>query len=92
MEVVITGKEQGDDGVATASGGSNCAFIIDIGIKAGEARDAEKTLVNLKLECYCHSSSGMATVETFRSGVVCEIKRSNRRWRRMLARAAEGVY
>ena len=102
VEVVITGKEQGDGAGATstANGGSNlhanCAFIIFVGIKAGGARDlkahtcnkdAERTLVNLKLECYCHSSSGMATIETFRSGVVCEIKRSNRRWRRMLARA-----
>jgi 23S rRNA A1618 N6-methylase RlmF len=87
VEVVIAGKEQRDDGVcsATASGGNNSAFIIDVGIKAGEARNAEKTLVNLKLECYCHSS-GMATIEAFRSGVVCEIKRSNRRWRRMLAK------
>ena len=102
VEVVITGREQGDGAGATstANGGSNCAFIIVVGIKAGGARDlkaetgnkdAERTLVNLKLECYCHSSSGMATIETFRSGVVCEIKRSNRRWRRMLARA-EGAY
>ena len=95
VEVVITGKEQRGDGVGaacTANGGSNYAFIIDVGIKAGEARDAEMTLVNLKLECYCHSSSGMATIDTFRSGVVCEIKRSNRRWRRMLATRAEGAY
>jgi 23S rRNA A1618 N6-methylase RlmF len=91
--------EQGDKGdCADASGSSIGAFIIDITLKAIEANEARvdgdaggkrKSLVSVKLQCYCHSPSGGTTIETFRSSLEGEIKRSNRRWRRKLERAED---
>ena len=86
--------EGGGDGASTSDESINGAFIIDISMKTVKANDAgvdsnvgSKSLVRVKLQCYCHSSSGLAAIKIFRSSLEGEIKRCNRRWRRMMTRA-----
>lgn len=93
-EISVTGHRGKGGDAATSSGSSvGDAVIIDIAMKIIEANEAgvnsnagSKGLVSLKLQCYCYSSSGLAAIEIFRSSLEGEIKRCNRRWRRMLAR------
>lgn len=86
--------EQGDDGATTSDGGIGGAFIIDISMKTIKADEVgvdsnagSKSLVRVKLECFCRSSLGLAAIDIFRSNLEGEIKRCNRRWRRMMTRA-----
>lgn len=88
------GKGEGGDGATTRDVSIGGAFIIDISMKTIEANEAgvdsnagSKSLVRVQLQCYCHSSSCLAAIEIFRSSLEGEIKRCNRRWRRILARA-----
>ena len=83
--------DQGGNGATTSDGSIGGAFIIDISMKNIEANEVEvdsnagsKSLVRVKLQCYCHSSSGLAAIDIFRSSLEGEIKRCNRRWRRMM--------
>ena len=96
-EISITAHsgKRGDGARCTTSRSSyGNAFIIDISMKSIEANKAgldnsagSKSLVSVKLQCcYCHSASGLAAIEAFRSSLEGEIKRCNRRWRRIFAR------
>lgn len=68
--------EQGGDGArsTTSDESINGAFIIDISMITVKANDAgvdsnagSKSLVRVKLQCFCHSSLGLAAIEIFRS-------------------------
>ena len=56
-------------------------FVIQVSVQA-----TSSSAVRVHMECYRHSSHGLKAIEKIRQGIVGEVCRTNRKWRRIVKR------